>query len=353
MSDLLLAPGARLVHIGPQKTGSTALQLALFQARDELIEHGAYCPGGGYRRRRAGWALGLNGRPAGTQPPPIELWDRLANEVAGVGELRACISNEAFAHANHEQALKIVTDLGGDAVHVVAVARRLDRYLPSLWQERVKASEARTFEEWLEVALHGDDSIWDYRNVWNGHDIDALVRRWTDVVGPDRFTLIVSDDKDHGFIPRTFEQMLGLPEGLLRPSGGRDNRSLNVVEAELIRQINAEVLARGIRGDRYRELIRKGLTNRILESEGAIPGPRIPIPAWAADEIRALSDRRVESVRHLKVRVLGDPELLRMPADSGATEIDLSALTVPLSGVTDAVAATLEKMIEQLDRVPS
>lgn len=353
MTDLHLAPGARLVHIGPQKTGSTALQLALFQARDELVEYGAYCPGGGYRRRRAGWAIGLNGRPAGSEQPPIELWDRLVNEVAGVGDLRACISNEAFAHADREQALKIVTDLGGDAVHVVAVARRLDRYLPSLWQERVKASEPRTFEQWLEVALHGDDSIWDYRNVWNGHDIEGLVGRWTDIVGPDRFTLIVSDDRDHGFIPRVFEQMLGLPEGLLRPSGGRDNRSLNAVEAELIRRVNADVVPLGLRGERYRELIRKGLTNNILESGGAIPGPRIPIPGWAVDEIRALSDRRVESVRNLGVRVLGDPELLRVPDDLGEGDLELATMTVPLGAATDAFSATLAKMVEKLDRAPS
>ena len=57
-------------------------------------------------------------------------------------------------------------------------------------------------------------------------------------------------------------------------------------------------------------------------------------------------------MRNLGVRVLGDPELLRMPADAGAAEVDLSALTVPVSGVTDAFAATLEKMIEQLDRLP-
>ena len=32
--------GARLVHIGPHKTGSTAIQVALHSARDRLGEHG-------------------------------------------------------------------------------------------------------------------------------------------------------------------------------------------------------------------------------------------------------------------------------------------------------------------------
>ena len=39
-SDLLVPEGARLVHIGPYKTGSTALQSALHQARPVLADHG-------------------------------------------------------------------------------------------------------------------------------------------------------------------------------------------------------------------------------------------------------------------------------------------------------------------------
>lgn len=40
MSDLLLPPGTRLLHIGPHKTGTTALQVALSKARANLESQG-------------------------------------------------------------------------------------------------------------------------------------------------------------------------------------------------------------------------------------------------------------------------------------------------------------------------
>lgn len=350
MTDLLLPEGARLVHIGPHKTGSTAIQVALKDVRDQLSHHGAWIPTGPYRRRAAGWGLGLAGRPSGIERPSADLWDELVTEVAAAGDVRACISNEDFGRATPEQVERIVHDLGGERVHVVAVARRLDRYLPSQWQERVKASEQRTFDQWLQVVLHGDASDWDFRNVWDAHDVEALAKRWLAVVPPERFTLIVSDDSDHDFIPRAFEQLLGLPAGLIRPVSDRSNRSLNVVEAELIRQINTVVVPKGLRGPRYRKLVRDGVTNALLDAPGAIPGPRVPLPEWALAEIRDLSDRRADAVAALGVRVIGDPDRLRVPAGVAAGDPEVAAAPVPLEAVTTAVGATLTRLVEALDQ---
>lgn len=51
--SLLLPAGSRLLHIGPHKTGSTAIQNAFFQVRKELDRYGAhYASTGGVRPRR-------------------------------------------------------------------------------------------------------------------------------------------------------------------------------------------------------------------------------------------------------------------------------------------------------------
>ncbi|MCW2852073.1 MAG: hypothetical protein JWM84_1737, partial [Nocardioides sp.] len=59
------------------------------------------------------------------------------------------MSDENFARAESPVMERIVTELGGPEGHVVAVARRLDRLLPSVWQERVKSGHAGDFETWL------------------------------------------------------------------------------------------------------------------------------------------------------------------------------------------------------------
>src|SRR4051794_4389054 len=165
--------GTRLVHIGPHKTGSTAIQVALHGARDRLAEHGvAYVTTGGYRPRKAGWALGLRGSPSGTSKPPMRQWQRFVEAVEAADAPRGCVSNEDFGRATKRQIARIVAGLGDQRVRVVAVARRLDRYLPSQWQERVKAGEKRGYDAWLRVVLDTDNPQpdWDRRNVWFSHD---------------------------------------------------------------------------------------------------------------------------------------------------------------------------------------
>jgi len=353
MSELLLPPGSRLIHIGPHKTGSTAIQVALQQARGAMGEYGVYYPSGPYRRRRAGWSLGLAGRPAGTTAPPVKLWENLVAEVAGAGDVRVCVSNEDFGRATPEQVRRIVDDFDAERVHVVAVVRRLDRYLPSQWQERIKAGDRRTFENWLRVVLHGDASRWEHRNVWGAHDVEALVRRWLEVVDPQRFTLIVSDDSDHSLLPRTFEALLGLPEEFLRPVSDRSNRSLNLVEAELVRQVNQVCASQGVKGPLYRQLVRHGLTSTLIQSPGAVPGGKIQLPEWALAEVRELSDRRADAVARLGVRLVGDPDRLRVPAEVTAGDPDATQASVPLSAAMQAVGETLRLALERVAAVPA
>ena len=112
-------------------------------------------------------------------------WKQLVREVADAGDQRVCVSNEDFGRATPRRSAA-GRGLGGDGVHVVAVARRLDRYLPSQWQERVKAGDRRSYDDWLRVVLDttDDEFAWDRKNVWFSHDIGDLVARWVaDVVG--------------------------------------------------------------------------------------------------------------------------------------------------------------------------
>src|SRR5262245_18300366 len=294
--------GARLVHIGPHKTGSTAIQVALHSARDRLAEHGvAYVTTGGYRPRKAGWALGVRGRPSGTPQPPIEHWQKFVADVDAADAPRICISNEDFGRATPEQVTRLVEDLGGERVRVVSVARRLDRYLPSQWQERVKAGDHRTYDEWLRVVLDTDnpDHDWDRRNVWFSHDVKALVERWLTAVRPEHYTVVVSDEADHTVIPRTLEVMLGLPEGFVVPDPSRSNRGLTWAEAELIPTVNEPLEERGLTRTQRRRLLSRGV-HREMQERPTPPGPKSPpLPDWAAERLRDLGDQRVKDLQSL------------------------------------------------------
>jgi hypothetical protein len=346
----VIPEGARLVHIGPHKTGSTAIQVALQAAGDRLSEHGvAYVTAGGYRPRKAGWALGLRGRPSGTEPPPIRLWERFVAKVAAADAPRVCVSNEDFGRATKPQAARVVEDLGRDRVHDVSVVRRLDRYLPSQWQERVKAGEERSYDEWLRVVLDDDaaEPDWDRRNVWFSHDVRALVERWLSAVDPERYTVIVSDEADHSVVPRAFETLLGLPQGFVVPDPSRSNRGLSWAETELIRTANELLEQRGVERPQRRRLLTVGVL-RDMQARPTPSGPKSPpLPDWAADRIRELSDRRVADLAALAergVRLIGDPGLMRMPADVPTAPAALPTPSIDLHVAAETLASALAAM---------
>ncbi len=355
--DLLLPPGSRLLHIGPHKTGTTAIQVSLQKSRRRLAEHGVRYVGIN-RARRAAWAIGVRGAPGVLARQPEKRWHDLVADLHDDPSPRACISNEDFGRAEPPQVRRIADELGGREPHVVTVVRRLDKLLPSLWQQRVKVGSPLDYDAWLRIVLDrpGEPATWDdptssqhteRTNVWYAHDVGALVRRWADVVGPERITLIVTDDSDRELLPRTFERMLGLPTDLLALYPDESNRSLPWGEVEFIRAINEALIARGIPQHERRRLVARGLVPDLMARPAADRSRSSPpLPAWAAPVVQELNDARVDAIGTLGVRIVGDPDSLRV---SGIPAGDASAPPA-LPGATAAHA--IDWLIGELERDP-
>jgi hypothetical protein len=337
----LLPEGSVLVHVGPYKTGTTAIQSSLHEHRAELAAAGVTYPGSYHRQMRPSWAL-LGRSRRGNDPVPMREWEELVAECRAAPG-RVVLSSEDFSSADRAQAGKLVDDLGRGRVHVLCVVRRLDRLLPSSWQERVKSvSEVRSYDEWLEEVLShsGSDAA---RIFWGHQSVAAQVALWTSVLPPARMTLAVADEDDPGFLRGIVEQMLGLPPGTLI-SDASPNTSLSWNRAELVRAVNA-----GVHSGQWSERLHKRLVYAgLVKGLQAAPRDRqdVPIPSvpeWAAERLRELSDRRVCEVTGSGVRVIGDPERLHLPVDGeGATggpspgTISIDAAVSGLSAMFDA-----------------
>lgn len=361
MSDreLLLPEGSVLVHIGPFKTGSTAIQMALAGQRDKLGDFGVLYPGTRHRQTWPVWGL-LGRTPPGLKPPNVKSWEHLVKLVENPEAGRTCISSEDLGTAGAKDARRLVSDIGPDRVHVLAVVRRLDRLLPSQWQERIKTcSETEDYGEWLHHVLAEERSSGAARTFWWSHDIAATIRRWAPPLPPEQLTLIVSDDSDRRLIPNTFEAMLGLPSGFLTPEPG-ENSSLTMEKVELNRQINEMLATHDWPDIIYRRLIRMGMLQG-LKTAPALPGdPVIPqLPAWAADRITELSNARADVLSAAAangVRIIGDPDDLRVeldPADDSLpprpTSIAIDAAAAAIEGVVAGAIRHQEIVLEELE----
>lgn len=344
VSPELLEPlpdGTHLLHIGPQKTGSTALQFALHQQREKLREYGVVYPGPGVRGRYAlGAGLGYS-TPKGGRRGSQKAWRRMLSEVHDSAARVVCVSHEAFGRATDEQIAETVAALGGDRPHVLAVARRYDRLLPSQWQQRVKARLTLSYDEWLRIVLGPpapQEAVW--RNVWVPHDTVHLARRWVDAVGRENLTVLVADEGDRTLLPTVVETLLGVPPGLLAPGEEVVNRSLGYGEVELLRAVNLHFEERGYDDERYHRLVNRGLVSALVKSERDPDDPPIPpLPAWAWRSLVERSQARVEGLTELGVRVVGDPSALVLPDEPPAGAVVDHRGHVPTMQVPLAVAA--------------
>lgn len=317
--ELLLPEGSVLLHIGPYKTGSTALQGALFDARDGFGPYGVSYPGVWRRAAREGWSV-LRWSPRGRPPPPpLSFWKGFAADVRAQAEagMRVCVSSEDFGATSAARAAEIVEDLGGERVHVVTVARRLDRLLPSAWQERVKGFDPRTYDAWLHEVL-GDAPSPARKAFWRSQDVLRTIDRWTRVVDADRFCVVPADDTDRGLLFGLFEGLLGLPAGTLAVPEAT-NASLSANACELLRRVNVAFAEEGWSDALYNATVYRGAVQEMLAAGRSPLGEPIPpLPGWARERVSELTERRVAGLLSSGVRLLGDPATLRVPPGPSA-----------------------------------
>lgn len=344
MSSLLLPEDALLLHVGPHKTGTTAVQSAFFAASSTLREHGVRYPGRSRTPIQAVVAVTGHGPMLGEPPLDISDWERFVASIPGRG--RVVVSSEFFADAVGDAVDRVVTDLGRDRVHVVVTLRPLDKIAPSQWQQYVQNGSVSSLRRWLKKTLREDDP--NGSGFWRRHRHDVLVQRWVDVVGPDRVRVVVVDDDRRSTLLRTFEAMVGLPEGVLEPEPDRLNRSLTLPEVELVRSLNREFRSRSWSPRDYRHFVRVGVA-RALKAQPPDPGaPGLVLPRWAVERLRAISTDVVANIRASGVEVVGDLDALRVPRPGRDTPDRIpKTVPVPSDVAARAVAGAVEAAMQE------
>jgi hypothetical protein len=329
-ASLPLPAGTRLVHIGPSKTGTTSLQAAMWAARDELRRQGVHYAGHSRHPGAAARAVvGMRSPYLETGSPPIEEWRSLVAEVAGAAEPRVMLSSEFLAGAQGETVRRIVDDLGGERVHVVVTLRPLARVLASRWQQNVQTGQIASYEAFLD-RLFNPPAGTGNAPMWLRHRHDELIDRWVEVVGPDRLTAVVVDDRDHARVLRDFEGLLGLSNQTLELQDDLANRSLTLAEAEALRAFNLAYPSASLSRAQQTHLVRLGIASHMKRRRPGADEARIETPQWALDRAGDVARTMVANIAASGVRVIGDLGILtvvptsRLGGDHG-TAVEIPA----------------------------
>jgi hypothetical protein len=332
-NSLLLPEGTRLVHIGPPKTGTTAVQGAFHAARKAARAQGVRYAGN--VRHSAGAVLAVTGRPSFFQtskPPDMRMWNSLVRSIRNARQPRVVLSSEFFADAKPDVIPRIVDDLDRSRIHIVVTLRPLVRILPSQWQQYIQSGARAAYGDWLD-AMFNRPATAQTPSFWRRHRHDELIRRWAEVVGPERMTVIALDESDHDMVLRVFERLTGLSEGTLVAMPDVMNRSMTWPEIEAVRAFNVSFKAERLSNDVLSQVMRFGAALYMKTREPEPDEPRILTPAWAVERATAVAREIVDGISASGVRVVGDLERLAGPPGAGSTGDPPARICLPPSAV--------------------
>jgi hypothetical protein len=334
---------AVLAHVGMHKTGTTAIQSVLQAARPELLSAGVSYPGAKEAHHLE--ARALTQTPLGWQrtplpPPEPVVWDEFADAVRGERR-RVVFSSEFFSSASVPQIEQMMRDLDGRG-HIVIGVRNLGPVAVSSWQQTLKQGRISTLDGWLKGNFERPEGSDEPRFFWDRFDPGVTVTRYAQAAGPERVTVIVLREGERAMLPRTFERLLALPDGLLAGrTAPRSNRGLSAVEAEAVRQVNVALRGR-LQWREYDALVRNGVIRRLVENRTPKPDEVRPeLPEWVADQVRREGLRVAETITESGVRVVGDLADLSAPTAVALDDEPPALDTISVEAMVEAVVGSV------------
>lgn len=329
------------LHIGLPKTATSYLQTILWSSRDQLRAEGLLLPGS--ERRDHLWASRVvrEGEAIRKRPEREQTsWDRLLAELAG-WDGDGLISHEFFAAASAEQAEAMVAALAPAQVEVVVTAREPLGLFTASWQESLKNKSTTPMADYSRTESSSPNAIWNWRTL----DLRLVLERWSSAVPHERIHVLPLDrTAPREEIWHRFGGLLGITPGDYDLSRSFPNESMGVVEAEVLRRVNAHL-------DSFSKAFDRGVYIRTFLADERLV-PRRGEPFWPyphqVEECRERSRAAIEYVAAHGVDVVGDIAHLRVPDELPERRTPDSVTDAEVAAVATELVATLLSDVREL-----
>lgn len=321
------------LHVGGPKTGTTYLQEILWRNRDLLLHEGVVYPG---RSKEAHFHSAQDllhqsfNNYMDLKVPGA--WQRLVDEVNG-REDTIIISHELLGLASGEDVERALKALAFADVHIVYTVRDLARQIPSVWQEDLKNQHVLSFGEFVGGLRDGGaEAHWLVDLFWRFQSPSRVLELWAQEIPPERVHVITVPTRDSaaGVLWERFANTIGVdPNSCDTDVGCAGNRSLGVVEANLLRRMNP-VLSAGLDWPSYARWVKGHLAGSVLGArEVSVP---IELPESEHGWVLERSKQSIADLRDRGYDLVGDlaellpllpsrGEPLRHPDDASEAEL--------------------------------
>lgn len=301
------------LHVGTSKSGTSALQVGLWDSVDILNASGLGLPlvGRGEAVRQMLRPLGWTPHAGFVEELDPESLKTLGTRLRDTLGDRLVISNEDLAEAppGPIAAFREMVEAADLDLHVIVTARDWAKQLASDWQQLLKHRITTDYETFLHQVRDHQGS--EGETFWRRQDFFGVCDRWGAGLDPSHVHLVpvpaAAVDKDAIF--RVFADLLDFDPSTLRIDPEREiNTSFGYVEAEMLRRVNLAL------GDRLPDYEKEYMlaVRRILVRRAIPRGqpPRITLPPAHVAWVREIAEERIAAVHERGFTVHGDQTLL-------------------------------------------
>lgn len=223
-------------HIAAPKTGTTYLQTVMWSNRDRLAGEGVLLPGAS--RSDHWWStLVVREDPRLDRKAPRArgAWARVVADCASWPDT-AVISHEFFGSASAEQAGRAIAALAPAEVHLVLTAREPLGLLTASWQESLKFKGTQRLSDYNREVSKSPHTIWN----WRALDVSEVLSRWAQWVPAERVHILPlpGPGAPRELLWQRFGRLVGVDPDAYDVTAGHANRSMGMVESELLRRVN-------------------------------------------------------------------------------------------------------------------
>lgn len=338
------------VHIGPMKTGTTSLQVALSRSRHQLARNGiAYLTSHEHANLNPA-ALGLIGSKQigdgdwhAWDRTDTE-WQRLKSQLLSTSSDTTVISGEAFALFDDQAIAELTQVCSKFDIHLVVTLRRIADLVPSYWQEHAKRRPYPALPDFVNDVIRREGEVHSER-FWSCQEHDVLIRRWQAIMKPTVTTVIIPDKHQPTLLLNAFVSLLNVPHELVSTIAG---------EAANFKNRSRTVEEMAVRHGLFRMLEQRGLmktARHFTQKLQDLNGDRSPLQnehqirldRASRAALLPIEMRIVGGLKSLPLHVIGNLESLAAPLSAlGHEEVEPA---ISAAGLVDASSHMMMSML--------
>lgn len=310
-----------MIYAGFHKTGTTAIQHALYASRGQLALAGIHYP----------------------NPPTGEAHHFLAksratrSQAASFATLKkmlkthdcVLVASEFFSEFDRQAISKLRAELKDCTINVIFTIRPVSQLVSSQYQQMVRIGLETSYQEFVDETL---DNFYSNENpslFWRRHNHVQILQAWSGILGRENVHLVWVNPEKPSVLFDWFSGFLKLDSLEFRTHiNQRKNRSLDAEELALIQAIRRN-LSKNRLDSEWIRIFRNQFIKTIVSTPSTNANQKkLIMTSGQAKRFEKISDTMRQEIQELSLKMDGEPEDVKSQVYGKAQDLEVARIHI-------------------------